>query len=69
MNTTIPETGFIRERRLLELIPVSRSTIWKWRNAGRFPSPVKLYPGSHAAGYRAEEVREWIASRGAEVKK
>lgn len=35
----------LRERQILALIPVSRSTLWRWVDEGRFPKPLKLAPG------------------------
>jgi prophage regulatory protein len=57
----LPETGFVRQKLLLHFIPLSRSTLWRWVNAGAFPNPVRLSDGITA--WRAEDVRRWITER------
>lgn len=57
----LPETGFVRQKLLLRFIPFSRSTLWRWVNAGTFPHPVRLSQGITA--WRAEDVRRWITER------
>lgn len=64
----LPATGFIRTRELLgdqsaevplpAIVPVSRTTLWRWMRAGNFPAPVKI--GPRAIAFRAEDVRAWI---------
>jgi predicted DNA-binding transcriptional regulator AlpA len=44
------------------LIPVGRTTVWGWRKAGKFPSPVQL-PGKRRVAWRASEISKWIAER------
>ena len=39
--------------------PISRSTLWRWVRAGRFPAPHKI--GPNVTAWRAEEVREFMA--------
>lgn len=60
---TLPQTGFVRQTQLLTIIPVSRSRLWRYVSAGTFPAPVKLSAGVIA--WRAEDVRHWIATKGA----
>lgn len=38
----LPETGFVRLPKVLELIPVSETTWWDGVREGRYPPPVKL---------------------------
>lgn len=61
MNTRpiIPETGFVRQAQILRLVPVSRSTLWRYVRDGLFPRPLKLSTG--VTVWRAEEVRRWIS--------
>jgi len=42
MDTKESPKGLLRERQVLELIPISRATLWRWVAGGRFPRPVKL---------------------------
>ena len=62
-SPTLPQTGFVREARLLLFIPFSHSTLWRRVRAGTFPVPVKLSEGVTA--WRAEEILSWIRSQGA----
>lgn len=62
ITPTLPQTGFVRQTQLLTIIPVSRSTLWRYVSAGTFPAPVKLSAGVTA--WRAEDVRQWIAVKG-----
>ena len=36
-QATSGETGFIDEKQLLKLLPVSRRTLWQWRETGKIP--------------------------------
>lgn len=59
-NTTLPETGFVRQSQLKGIIPFSAATLWRKVKAKEFPSPVKLSAGVTA--WRVEEVRAWMAA-------
>jgi prophage regulatory protein len=55
----LPGDAYIRQARLLgDVLPVSRSTLWRWVNAGTFPAPVKLSAGLIA--WRVQDVRIWL---------
>jgi predicted DNA-binding transcriptional regulator AlpA len=43
---------------LQEIIPVSRSTLWRWVRNGKFPSPISLGPNTRA--WREEDIRIWL---------
>ncbi len=51
----------IRLSELLELIPFSRSHIYRLEKAQQFPRRIKL--GARRVGWRASEIRRWIAER------
>ena len=54
----------LRVRHVLQLIPISRSTLWRWVDAGDFPLPVRLGgPKSRAIGWFRTVVEEWIRDR------
>ena len=38
----LPDFGFLREPKVLEVYPVSRAQLWKQIKSGDFPPPVKL---------------------------
>ena len=46
---------------VLRLVGVSRSTLYRWVKAGRFPPPVLL--GPRAVAWWASQVYEWMANR------
>lgn len=59
-NFVLPETGLVREKTvLLHIAPVARSTLWQWRRKGKFPAPCRM--GDNTNGYRAEDLRAWLA--------
>jgi prophage regulatory protein len=55
----LPETGFIRLAKILELIPVCKSTWWAGVKSGRYPQPVR-HLGQRITAWRAEEIRALI---------
>ena len=61
---TLPETGFLRLPRVLEIVPVSKSTWWAGVREGRYPKPVKL--SANTTAWRAEDIRELIERLGGE---
>jgi prophage regulatory protein len=54
----LPETGFIRLKEVLRLIPICKSTWWEGVKSGRFPTPVKISP--HITAWRVEDIRLFI---------
>jgi len=40
--------GYLREKKVIELLDISRSTLWAWIRAGRFPRGVKIGPRATA---------------------
>lgn len=57
--TTLPATGFVRLSRVLELIPISRSTFYAGQAKGVYPASVAI--GLRARAYRVEDIRALIA--------
>lgn len=53
----LPETGFVRLKQVLQLIPVSKTTFWNGVNSGRFPKPVR---NGRCTFWRVEDIRELI---------
>ena len=69
MSEVEPAISLVRESELLGLkgsnprsMPISRSTLWRWVNEGKFPKPIKLSEG--VTVWRVEEVEAWLRSRG-----
>jgi prophage regulatory protein len=54
----IPETGFLRLRQVLSVIPIGRTCWFEGVKSGRYPKGVKLSP--RCTGWRAEEIRQLI---------
>jgi prophage regulatory protein len=55
---------YIREKQLLEIIPISSNALAAQVAAGTFPAPVKI--GLRSVAYNLREVREWLRQRTAE---
>ena len=54
----------LRYREVLQLTGVSRKTIERWFQSGRFPKPIKLGRGPKGAvGFLESEVDAWIEAR------
>jgi prophage regulatory protein len=52
---------FIRPRQVLEMIGVSRMTLWRMVQAGTFPPPVRITERNR--GYVREAVEAWMKER------
>lgn len=53
---------FIRPKDVLDLVGLSRTTLWRLCRDGAFPRPVRLSAGRSAFVYEA--VQEWMEQRG-----
>lgn len=62
----IPETGFLRLKQILSVIPVSRSTWWNGVRSGRYPQPIRAL-GERITVWRAEDIRALMAAVSAPV--
>ena len=51
----------LRFAQVRELVPLSRTTLWRKIRDGTFPAPIKL--SDHARGWRLSTIRRWIADR------
>ena len=52
---------FVRPREVLEMIGVSRTTLWRMVQAGVFPRPVRITVRNN--GFVLEAVEEWMKAR------
>jgi prophage regulatory protein len=59
---TIPETGFVRLREVLTVIPVGKTCWWEGVKSGRYPKPVKL--SIRCTAWRAEDIHKLIQRLG-----
>lgn len=55
---------FLRPRQVLEIIGVSRTTLWRMVQAGTFPRPVCITERNR--GYLLESVEAWMTARAEE---
>lgn len=51
----LPETGYVRLKTILAILPMSASSWWAGVKDGRYPQPVKLGPRTTA--WRVEDIR------------
>jgi prophage regulatory protein len=61
MNNEImmqPGDRFLRLKQVLELIPVGKTTIWRWVQEKRFPQPTKLT--ARTTVWKLSEINEYI---------
>jgi prophage regulatory protein len=54
---------FIRPRQVVEMIGVSRTTLWRMVQAGTFPRPVRITERN--CGFLLETVEAWMKTRAA----
>lgn len=52
---------FLRPREVVQMIGVSRATLWRMVRAGQFPPPVRITIRNR--GYLLESVETWMRAR------
>ena len=57
-SPTVPTAGFVSHARIRELTGLSRTTIWRYELAGRFPRRHLLSP--RQAVWRAQDIAEYL---------
>jgi prophage regulatory protein len=50
--------GFLREKQVLKILPIGRSTLWAGVKTGRFPRPIKL--GPRTTVWRAKDIWQLV---------
>lgn len=53
--------SIVRMKAVLQMVQLSRSSVYAFIKAGTFPAPVKL--GARAVGFLLSEIRKWIEDR------
>jgi prophage regulatory protein len=53
----------IRLPLMLEMIGVSRTTIYRMMDKGEFPKQVKLGRNSRSMGWKAKDFEKWVETR------
>ena len=56
-----PEDRIVRIHEAVEMIGVSKATIYRWTREGKFPPSIRL--GANSIGWRLSAVERWIESR------
>ncbi|WP_281926773.1 helix-turn-helix transcriptional regulator [Roseibium album] len=46
---------------LLDLVPLSRTQIWRLEKQGAFPTRIRI--GQRRIGWRADELQDWLEQR------
>lgn len=61
--STSPKPGsrVVRTGEVLDLLGVSRVTLWVWRRKGLFPAPHRF--GPNTIGWPMDEIQRWMDSR------
>jgi prophage regulatory protein len=57
----MPTKQLLRLNEVIELVRLSRDSIYRLAKLGKFPKPVKI--GIKVNAWRVSEVQEWIDSR------
>jgi prophage regulatory protein len=60
-HVTLPPERLIRQPEVLRRVGISKSTLWDWIKADRFPRPVRL--GERAVAWKSSEIDRWIEGR------
>lgn len=74
IDALLATRGYLREadlasrpgkRNPLQVLPISRATLWRWVKSGRFPKPIHLSPGVSA--WPTETVLNWLHEHSQDV--
>jgi len=61
MTRSTQPLRFMRMGEVIEMVGVSRATIYRWMDAGDFPRSIAL--GGNSIAWSEKSVQEWIESR------
>lgn len=61
----LPDSAFIKQPQILQVVPISASSLWRWVRDGMFPRPIKL--SEHCSVWRVQDVRAWMAAQTVEA--
>lgn len=51
----------IKETKVIEIVCISHTTLWRIIKAGKFPRPIRLSP--NRVGWIEDEIYQWIAEQ------
>ena len=60
MTRSTQPLRFMRMREVIEMVGVSRATIYRWMDAGDFPRSIAL--GGNSIAWSEKSVQEWMES-------
>jgi prophage regulatory protein len=58
LSKKAPSNGYLRIAQIIELIPISKPTVWRWVRDGKFPAPIKLSHG--VTVWKNQDVQAWL---------
>ena len=58
---SLPVSGFLRDKQIIQHLGIGRSTWWRWVNEGAAPAPIRL--GKNTTVWRAEDIRAFVDAR------
>jgi predicted DNA-binding transcriptional regulator AlpA len=56
----------LRVGQIREIVPISRSTLWRWCRAKTFPQPIRL---NNSRFWRSDQVAAWIEKHSMKVER
>lgn len=59
----LSDETFIRQRQVLEWLPLSATTLWREVKAGAFPAPINLSSGGKLPAWRVGALRAWLKAK------
>jgi predicted DNA-binding transcriptional regulator AlpA len=62
LTQDIPSTGFVRLPQILNVIPISKSSWYRWVKTGRAPAGLKI--GEKTTVWRAQDIQALIDDLG-----
>ena len=51
----------LSQKKVVQLVGMSRTTIWRRERAGDFPQ--RIYLGGRRVGWDADEIQDWLRNR------
>ncbi len=64
LQREVPERRYYRMTDLMQMIGVSRKTIWDWQRRGIFPKPIRI---GGLVLYRIKDVEDFLAGVDARI--
>jgi predicted DNA-binding transcriptional regulator AlpA len=58
INASVPPSGFLRLKQVLQVVPIGRSTLYQKMKLGTFPRAIKL--GPRISAWRAADINDYV---------